>query len=131
MATTSRMERATAIADMIDASHQPQKLAQQIAAYLVSEHQTKDLDSIMRDVMTIRARRGTVEATITTAFPLSTTVESQVNALLKTTYPQAKHVVTSHRVKPEVLSGLKIQTHDKQLDETARGKLDNLVRAAA
>jgi F0F1-type ATP synthase delta subunit len=128
MAKTKRTEIATAIAGLVATTKDQHKLAQAIAAYLVANHQTKDLDTIMRDVMTERAKDGVVEAQLTTAFPLSSGVKQQVETLLKQEYPAATQLVYQENVRPEVLSGIKIQTPDKQLDETARGKLDQLIR---
>lgn len=123
-----RAELAAAIANLVSTTKDGQKLAHEIAAYLVTQHQTKDLDAIMRDVMTARAKNGVIEAQLTTAFPLSSGVKSEVEKLLKHEYPTAKQMVYHHSQRPEVLSGIKIQTPDKQLDETARGKLDQLTR---
>lgn len=128
MAKTKRTELATAIASLLAETKNPKELSKAIAAYLVSEHQTKDLDAILRDVMTARANNGIIEAQLTTAFPLSSAVKADVNKLLKQEYPTAKQLVYQETVRPEVLSGIKIQTPDKQLDETARGKLDQLTR---
>lgn len=127
-ATAKRTELATVIASLLD-KHKPSKeLSHQIAAYLVSEHHTKDLDVILRDVMTARAKNGVVEANVTTAFPLSSSVKTEVQKLLKQEYPDAKQFVLQSSVDPDALSGIKIQTADKQLDETARGKLENIRR---
>jgi F0F1-type ATP synthase delta subunit len=131
MAATKRTELAVAIAKLVENTKNSKTLAREIAAYLVANHQTKDLDVVMRDVVTVRAKQGVIEAQLTTAFPLSTKVQSEVNKLLKAEYPAAKQLVYHQVVDAEVLSGIKIQTPDKQLDETARGKLDQLVRAAA
>ena len=128
MAKTKRTEVATAIAGMLKSHKDSKALAKTIAAYLVANHKTKDLDAIMRDVMTERAKGGVVEAQLTTAFPLSSEVKQRVQTLLKQEYPAATQLVYQEVVRPEVLSGIKIQTPDKQLDETARGKLDQLTR---
>ncbi len=129
MATAvQRNELARVIATMMQQNASSKKLARQIAAYLVQEHQTKDLDLILRDILTARARDGVIEANLTTAFPLSAGVKAEVEQLLKQEYPAAKQFVLDEVVEPEVLSGLKVQTADKQLDQTARGKLDQLIR---
>ncbi len=123
-----RNQLARVIADMMKQPASSKSLARQIAAYLVQEHQTKELDLILRDVLTARARDGVIEANLTTAFPLSTSVKTEVKQLLKQEYPAAKQFVLDEVVEPEMLSGLKVQTADKQLDQTARGKLDKLTR---
>lgn len=131
MATLKRSALAGVIAGLLESTKQPEQLAKEVAAYLVSQRQTKDLDAILRDVMTARAQNGIIETEVTTAFPLSSEVKTQVQALLKAEYPTAKQFVVQESVKPQVLSGIRIQTPDKQLDETARGKLDHLIKAVA
>jgi F0F1-type ATP synthase delta subunit len=128
MAKTKRTEVAAVIANLMAQDQPEAKLSQQVAAYLVDAHQTKDLDAILRDVLTARAKSGVVEADITTAFPLSSEVRAQVQKLLRQEYPDAQQFVLQESVEPEVLSGIRIQTPDRQLDETARGKLDQLTR---
>lgn len=124
MTASQRLDFANVIADMMDKTSQRTSLAKQIAAYLVAEHQTKELNSLMHDVMTARAKRGIVEADVTTARDLSSGLATQVQQLIKKEYPSAKRVVVQSTVNPEVLTGLRIQTADRQLDQTARGKLD-------
>jgi len=79
--------------------------------------------------MTTRARAGVIETAVTTAFPLSSQVKTEVQSLLNKEYPTAKQFILQQTVDPEVLTGIRIQTPDKQLDETARGKLDHLTRS--
>lgn len=128
MAAAQRTDLAEVVARMLDGNQSSKQLSRQIAAYLVAEHQTKDLDVILRDVMSARARHGVVEANVTTAFPLSSSVKTEVQKLLKQEYPEAQNFVVQSTVDPAALSGVRIQTPDKQLDETARGKLEKLRR---
>lgn len=123
-----RTELATVVAQMLDSGQKPEVVAKKVAAYLVDTHQTKDLDVILRDVLTTRAKNGVIEANVTTAFPLRSQTKAEVAKLLKQEYPRAKQLVIDETVDPEALAGVKIQTADKQLDETARGKLEDLRR---
>lgn len=131
MTQAKRIELAGVIAAMLETAEGSKQLATQIAGYLLQEHHTKDVDAVMRDVMTARARQGIIETQVTTAFPLSSLVKDRVQALLKKEYPAAKQFVLRQSVKPQVLAGIKIQTPDKQLNETARGKIDQLITSAA
>lgn len=131
MAAVKRSELARVIAQLVATTKDQKQLAKAIAGYLVSEHQTRDLDAILRGVMANRQQDGTLEAEVTSAFPLSSGLQKEIKDVLRTEYPTAKQVVVNQTVKPEVLSGLKVQTLDKQLDETARGKLQQLTRAVA
>lgn len=126
LSSVARTELAGVIADLLDKSRSSAGLAKEVAAYLVATHQTKELDQLMHDVMTARAKRGIIDADVTTAFPLSQSVQTEVQQLLRQEYPKAQRLVVNSTVDPTVLSGLKVQTADKQLDETARGKLHRL-----
>lgn len=128
MATANRSEIAGVIAGLAAKSPNQKKLARDVATYLVKTHQTRQLDAILRKAVAIREQNGTVEVNVTSAFPLSSATQKAVTKLVKDEYPSAKDVVVNQDVKSEVLSGIKLQTNDKQLDETARGKLEKLRR---
>jgi F0F1-type ATP synthase delta subunit len=104
MAKTKRTEVAAVIANLMAQDQPEAKLSQQVAAYLVDAHQTKDLDAILRDVLTARAKSGVVEADITTAFPLSSEVRAQVQKLLRQEYPDAQQFVLQESVELDQLT---------------------------
>jgi F0F1-type ATP synthase delta subunit len=131
VANIKRSELAQIISQLAQTSKSQKQLAKSIAGYLVQNHQTRDLDAILRNVMAIREQDGVVEANVTSAFPLSSTLEKEVKQVVQHAYPQAKKIIINNDVNPQVLSGVKVQTIDKQLDETARGKLQQLTRAVA
>lgn len=131
MARLKRTELAQIVARLSAESKDQKKLAKAIAGYLVQNHQTRELDAIMRNIMSLRENDGVIEANITSAFPLSSSLQKEVTNLLKKEYPTVSKIVIDQQVDPEVLAGIKIQTIDRQLDETARGKLQQLTRAVA
>ena len=126
MAKLTRRQLSLIIAELVDNSKDEKKLARDIAQFLVQEQQTGDLDSLMRAVMAERQRTGTVEAEVTSAFDLSPAVKKDIQTTLKAQYPKSKNVVIHSTLNREVLAGVRIQTVDKQLDTTARAKLDQL-----
>lgn len=128
MANLKRTELARVMVDVINKSSNEKKLAKEIAGYLVSSHQIDQLGALLRNITSLRQRQGLVEATVTTAFPLGSALTNQVQAQVKAQYPDVKRVVIDNQVEPSVLSGLSIQTIDKQLDQTARGKLIQLTK---
>ncbi len=131
MAGLKRTELAEVLAGLADGAKDHKKLARAIAGYLVSTHQTRELDAILRNVMAVREKDGVVEATVTSAFPLSPALQKEIATVLRQAYPAAARIIVNQDVNPGVLSGIKVQTIDKQLDETARGKLQQLTRAVA
>ena len=132
MAQLKRTELAAVICDVIARSKAtPQQLARQIAAYLIESHQINQAGAIMKDVISLRAKQGLVEAQVTTAFPIDATLSARVQALITAQYPDVKQIRLQNVVDKQVLSGLAIDTIDKQYNATARAKLTQLTRAVA
>ncbi len=129
MRTITRGELANVLATLVSETKDQSTLAKRIAAFLVETHQTRELEQLMRDVRSLREKQGQVEATITSAFPLSSDAKRQIEDLLANHYPSGSTFIINEEVNPEVLSGIKIKSSEKQLDETARGKLRRLTKA--
>jgi len=78
----------------------------------------------------MKARRGEVEVTITSADKLSKTHALAIEAALKTQIGEGKKVLLSTQVDPTILGGLQIQIGDKFLDLSVGGKIETLGRTA-
>lgn len=129
MAKASRKELAQVLADIIDRTTDQQMLAKAVARF-VSEHRlAKELDSIMREVERIRAAEGVVEATVTTAFPLTDALKRDIRSLISKER-NVKHVVINEVVNQDVIGGLRIEAGEQQLDVTIQGKLNRLKGAS-
>ncbi len=107
------------------------KLQTEVAAYLLENNKVELLDSLMRDVLKYRAGHGMVEATAVSAFPLTSEVRSEVLQALKDEYPSASHYHLNERIDPEVISGVRLEMADEELDMTVRAKLNTLKRLTA
>lgn len=131
MATPTRKQIAKALVSVTNqsgASLDSPKLAKAIALYLSENRRTKDLDGLLRDIMTLRADAGVVEVTVTSAFPLTPSLKRDVRSLIAKQHG-AKEVILNEVVDPEVLGGLRIETGEQQLDVTVQQKLNRLKRA--
>lgn len=95
-----------------------------IATYLVATHRVNELDAIMRDVETIRAKKGQVEINAVSAFPLRGDIKRQVAKLFG-----AKHALFHEVIDKSVLGGVRFESLDKRLDLTLENKL-NILRTA-
>lgn len=107
------------------------KLKQAIAAYLLTENHVQDVDSLMRDVLRYRAEHGHVEATVVSAYPLSSALRADVRTALKQEYPNARSYVLNERIDPDVLGGLRLEMAGEELDLSVRAKLNTLKRLTA
>lgn len=101
-----------------------QKLGDEIAAYLLAEHRTGELDSMLRDIMQYRADAGIVEVIAVSAFALSESVQADITAQVRDLYPAAKQIIISQRHDATVVGGVKLEFANQQLDLTIRSKLN-------
>jgi len=99
------------------------KLAQEIAAYLLTESRTADLEPLMRDILEYRAGRGQVEATAVSAFALSDEVRQELKSLVKSEYPDAKDIQLHDELDSKTVGGVRLDLPNEQLDLTVRAKL--------
>lgn len=129
--SSQQRQLARVIADMAGKTSDSPALAKQIAAYLVSGRQTHNLNKILRQVSDIRRASGVLDVNVSSAFPLSSKLKSEVEAIMRKEYPKVSRVIIHEEVNPRLLSGIIIKTHDKLLDETARSKLKQLSKAIA
>jgi F0F1-type ATP synthase delta subunit len=104
------------------------QLAQEIAAYLLVERRTSELESIIRDIMQYRMDHGVLEAEVVTAHPVGKDVLQHVEQLLQTAYPDTKHVQVSSHVEPTVIGGIRVDMANAQLDMTVGTKLATFKR---
>ncbi len=98
-------------------------LAREIAAYLLAEHRTSELESILRDIMQYRSEHGVLEAEVVTAHSVGDHVNTEVKQLLHAAYPNAKTIHVADRIDPDVIGGLRVDMANEQLDMTVSAKL--------
>lgn len=104
------------------------QLAKQVAAYLLEQKSSAELESLMRDVLAYRQSHGVVEAEIASAHELSQETLNEVEDLLKLHYPDSKRVVVHDHLDPDVIGGLRVRLANEQLDMSVRHKLDTFKR---
>lgn len=101
-----------------------EELSRLVAAYLLRNGRTGELGSLMRDVQQLRAERGVVEVTAVTAHELSAAAKADIEARIKQLYPDAKQIVISEVLDPEVVGGVRLELPHQQLDLSVRAKLN-------
>jgi F0F1-type ATP synthase delta subunit len=100
------------------------RFSQEVAAYLLSERRTGQLESIIRDVQGDWAEAGRVEVIASSAYPLTASVKVDIKRRIKKLYPKARTVIVTEAYDPEVIGGVRLSLADQQLDLTARAKLN-------
>jgi len=104
------------------------QLAKELAAYLLDTGQTDELESLMRDIMTYRSNHGVVEATATSAHPLSAQDIADIKQILRAEYPAAKSLQVDQAADADVIGGVKLDMPGEQLDLTVRAKVNTFKR---
>lgn len=121
MAKATRREIAESILELSQKTSGA-KLAQAIAAYVVAERRTSELDAIMREVARLRQENeGVVEATVTSAHPISDKLKKQITALIN-----EDKLVINEVIDPSVIGGVRVETSQVDLDLTVRNRLHKL-----
>jgi len=95
-----------------------------IAAYLLENSRSGELDSLLRDIIRIRAEHGIVEVVAVSAFPLDAAARSDIKREALKLYPKAKQIVISQQHDPDVVAGVRLEFPNEQLDLTVRDKLN-------
>ena len=90
------------------------------AAYLVAAGRAREIELLVRDIEDILAEKGVVVANITTAFPITDTLRSEVRTML------GGKAQLREMIDPSVLGGIKIDLPGKQYDATIQRKLTAL-----
>lgn len=101
-----------------------EKLVNEIAAYLLEENLTSDIDSLMRDVMQYRLNKGIVEVVVKSAHELSQNDVDDIYELLKSEYPSAKSYTVDQLIDPNVIGGVKLEFPGAQLDLSIFSRLN-------
>lgn len=119
---------ARAIAERTAHVRDEKLLAREIAAYLLEQKRTAELESILRDIMQYRTDHGVLEAEVVTAHEVQDHVLQEVKQLLHTAYPKAKTVHIGKRLDESMVGGVKIDMANQQLDLSVKAKLATFKR---
>jgi F0F1-type ATP synthase delta subunit len=119
------------VAGRLQAGEDVNKVATEIAAYLLDENRVGELDSLLRDVQQYRADAGTVEVLARSAHPLTDSVKSDIEAQVRSVYPGAQQIIITELHDESVIGGVKLQLAHEQLDLTVRSKLNRFKQLTA
>jgi F0F1-type ATP synthase delta subunit len=119
-----RTRLAQFIADKTLRSGASKRFSREIAAYLLTEQRTGELDSILRDVQHDWAEAGVVEVIASSAHPMTVRIRSDITREVKRVYPKARSVVITEQYDPEIIGGVRLNLPDRQLDLSVEAKLN-------
>lgn len=99
-------------------------LAREVAAYLLAEGRTAELDSLLRDVMLARAQRGVIDVNVVSKYDLTEQVRGEIKAKVRAEYPDAKRIELNEYRDDSVIGSIRVELADKQLDLSVQAKLN-------
>jgi F0F1-type ATP synthase delta subunit len=100
------------------------KLSLEVAAYLLDENRTGELDSLLRDIIAYRADEGVIEVTAVSARELPSGIRQDIEKLVRENFKNAKQIIINQRIDADVVGGVRLELVDRQLDMTVRNKLN-------
>jgi len=128
---TPRTRIAQVIANRTLQSGATDALVHEVAAYVLAERRVGELNSLMRDVQEDWAQAGQVEVLAASAHPLSAEVHQDIESQIKTIYPNAKRIIVTEVLDPEVIGGVRLSLANQQLDLSVEAKLNKFKQLTA
>lgn len=121
----ARQKLASRAAKAIDAGEAD--IARKLAAYLIEQGATNEVNSLARDILQLRADQdGIVEVTAVAAHPLSSSMKTEIEQMVHGTHKNAKNVIINERHDPEVIGGIRLEFANALLDSTVDARLNSL-----
>ena len=123
----SRESKVTQIADMLKSKTSPTTL--NLMTTLAGNARLTELDKIASNFSELmKAKRGEVEATITSAEPLTKAQTNAIASAMKSQVGEGKKVIISSKVDPSIVGGLQVQIGDQFLDLSVASRIDSISR---
>lgn len=122
----SRSKVAEVIADEALQASSREDFAKEVAAFLLSERRTNELDSLIRDIQEAWTARGRVEVIVASAHEINDKLRDQITAKILELYPDAKKIILNEVHDPEIIGGVRLSFANQQLDLSIEAKLNKL-----
>ena len=119
-----RSNLAKYIATSIDENISTKKLAKHVAEYLLEEKKVSDLESVMRDVVNLRAQAGFIEVDAYSAHKLSETAIKDIKSTVKNHFRNVKRVSVNNLIDEDLVGGVKLYIGSDRLDLSIKNKLN-------
>ena len=123
----NRLELAQIIYSQTLNSTSTKQLAQEIAAFLLNNNLTDQLDSIIRDVKLIRQQNGILDVKVISRFPLNQLMLNNINNLLKQYYNNVKEILIEPIIDINIIGGVRLEMADSSLDLSMSNQLKSLL----
>jgi F0F1-type ATP synthase delta subunit len=130
MSKVSRHRLANMIAARSLEPKSARQLAKEIAAYLLVERRTGELESLLRDILQYRADHGIVEVRSVSAHPLTEQLRRDIKLQIRELYPAAKQIIIDEELDETVIGSIRLELANQQFDASVRTKLNHFKQLA-
>ncbi len=128
----SRSKLVEYIVAAMQAGKNADKLAGEVAAYLIEIGKTSDLGSVLRDARELRAQKhGIVELTAASAHTIDKSQLAHIEAIASRQYPVVSRMTIHREHDDTVVGGANLSFPRANLDITIRSKLNQLREAVS
>jgi F0F1-type ATP synthase delta subunit len=100
------------------------KLAKNVAEYLLDTRKASELESVLRDVVNLRAAKGFVEVDAYSTHKLSDSAIKDIKTTVKNHYDNTKTVVVNNLIDEDLVGGVKLYIGSDRLDLSIKNKLN-------
>ena len=101
----------------------------QVAAYLVSNGRSKEVDLVIREVETLLNNNGRTVARVQSARKLGADEQRAVIKMLKSQDANIQSIEIINEIDPSLLGGVVVRTPEQEVDLSIRGRLNRMQRA--
>lgn len=127
MQKISRRKIAEYVAGELQSGKVSKNLAQQLAAYLVAEKQSHQVDLLVSDIeAALDSQYGVSSARITTARPLTADLRKAITDFVKKSENAKSVVIAEESTDADLIGGVTIQTPQGFFDSSVRYQLQQL-----
>lgn len=125
MAISRRVLARSVVDQLLEQSVSVQDIIPRLAGYLIQTKQVSRVDELVGEIAYELSRRGTVEATVTTARPLDSELRAQVIDYIKA-HENGAEIQLNEVVDETILGGIIIETPSMRYDASAKGAIKQL-----
>ncbi len=121
---SKRSNLAEYIVASVEDNMNSKKLAKNVAEYLLDSRKASELESVLRDVVNLRAANGFVEVDAYSTHKLSDSAIKDIKTTVKNHYDNTKTVVVNNLIDEDLVGGVKLYIGSDRLDLSIKNKLN-------
>ena len=121
---SKRSNLAEYIVASVEDNMNSKKLAKNVAEYLLDTRKASELESVLRDVVNLRAAKGFVEVDAYSTHKLSDSAIKDIKTTVKNHYDNTKTVVVNNLIDEDLVGGVKLYIGSDRLDLSIKNKLN-------